>query len=48
MVVSTFDTCHLYVLFSILDNLVRALVLLDGGVLAACVQDLVLCDGAVV
>ena len=48
MVVSTFDACPLCVLFSILVNLVRDLVLLTGGVSTACVQDIVLCAGAVV
>ena len=45
---STFDTCSLCVLFSILVNRVRVLVLLAGVVSAVCVQDLVLCAGSVV
>ena len=48
MVVSTVDACPLHVLFYILVNRVRDLVLLTGGVLAVCVRDLVLCAGAVV
>ena len=48
MVVSTFYAFPLCVLFSILVSLVRALVLLAGGVAAVCVQALVLCFGAVV
>ena len=37
MVVSTFDDCLLHVLFSILVNQLRALVMLAVGVLAVCV-----------
>ena len=48
MVVSTFYAWPLCVLFSILVNLLRALVLLAGGVAAICVRDIVLCAGAVV
>ena len=48
MVVSGVDACHLRVLFSILVNLVRDLVLISGGVSAVCVRDLVLCAGDVV
>ena len=48
MFASTGHDCPVCVLFSILVNWVRALVLLSGGALAACVQDLVVCAGAVV
>ena len=48
VVVSTADACPVRFLFSILVNCVRAHVLLDGGVLARCVLDLVFGAGAVV
>ena len=48
MVVSTVDACPFCVLFFNLANWVRDLVLLAGGVSAPCVQDIVLCAGAVV
>ena len=45
MVVYTFVACPVCFLFSILVIHMCALVLLDGGVLEFCVQDLVLCAG---
>ena len=48
MGVSTVNARPVRFLFSILDMRVRALILLDGGVLALCVLDLVLCSGYVV
>ena len=48
MVVSTFDACPLCVLFSVLVNRVRALILIADGVAAVCVRDILLCTGDVV
>ena len=48
MVVSTVDARPVRFLFAILVMRVLALVLLDGGVSALCVLDLVLCAGAAV
>ena len=47
MVVSTVDARPIRLLFTIIIMRVRDLVLLDGGVLALCVLDLVLCAGDV-
>ena len=48
MVVYTVDTSPFCFLFTTLFMHVRALVILDGGVSAFCVLDLVLCAGAAV
>ena len=48
VVAYTTDACLFRLLFAIIVDCVRALILLDGGVLVRCVLDLVLCAGAVV
>ena len=48
MFVSTFDACPCCFLSDILVIRVRALVMLDGGVSALCVRDLLLCAGSFV
>ena len=48
MVLSTFYACPFCFLFNVIVICVRALVLLDGGVLAFCVCDILLCAGAIV